>query len=146
MSASSDESRSALDEDAQELARFAKDIDIVPVRVSPQDERLAAAAATIARLQPTVARFDSLYLKVTLTPRVFCALNCSCLTRAAAAALDGHYGLEAGCAAATAHPAARRVVQQQVCALNARARILSIGNVVYCSFAASRCCLIGLCT
>jgi hypothetical protein len=93
VSASSDESRSALDEDARELARFAKDIDIVPVRVSPQDERLAAAAATIARLQPTVARFDSLYLKVTLTPLVFCVLNCSRLTRAAAAALGGHYGL-----------------------------------------------------
>ena len=71
VSASSEESRSGLDDDAQELARFAKDIDYAPVRVSAQDERLTAAAATIARLQPSVARFDSMFLQVTWLPRLF---------------------------------------------------------------------------
>jgi hypothetical protein len=71
VSASSDDSRCGLDDDAQELARFAKDIDVVPVRLSLQDERLAAAAATIARLQPTVARFDSMFLQVPCNHRVF---------------------------------------------------------------------------
>lgn len=74
VSASSEDSRSALEDDSRELARFAKVIDDVPVHVSPQDERLSAATATIARLQPTVARFDTLFLQVSL--RVFRAAGC----------------------------------------------------------------------
>lgn len=69
VSASSEDSRSGLEDDSRELSRFAKVIDDMPVRVSPQDERLMAATATIARLQPTVARFDTLFLQV--LPRVF---------------------------------------------------------------------------
>jgi hypothetical protein len=111
VSASSEESsRSGLEEDSRELARFAKVIDDTTVRVSPQDERLAAATATIARLQPTVARFDTLFLQVSFACFVwgwffFC---CGLLrfTLDADAALGGHDGGQAGCAAAAAHAAA----------------------------------------
>ena len=111
VSASSEESsRSGLEEDSRELARFAKVIDDTTVRVSPQDERLAAATATIARLQPTVVRFDTLFLQVSFACFVwgwffFC---CGLLrfTLGADAALGGHDGGQAGCAAAAAHAAA----------------------------------------
>jgi hypothetical protein len=86
VSASSEESREGLDEDAQELARFSKVIDDMPMRVSPNEERLNVAASTIARLQPTVARFDVLFLQVLiLRPLWFVILDtivsdtcCSC--------------------------------------------------------------------
>ena len=74
VSASSEESRAGLDEDAQELARFAKDIDDMPMRVSPNEERLNVAASTIARLQPTVARFDTLFLQVPLMRPLWCVI------------------------------------------------------------------------
>jgi hypothetical protein len=67
VSASSDDACTApptWDEDSLELARFARVIDMAPPRATPQDERLAAAAATIARLQPVVTRFDRMFLQV----------------------------------------------------------------------------------
>jgi hypothetical protein len=69
VSSSSEESRHGIDEDVQELARFSKDLHDMPVRLSPHDQRLAAASATIGRLQPVVARFDTLFLQVV---RVIC--------------------------------------------------------------------------
>lgn len=40
VSASSDDTHRDWDDDSQELARFARDIDVAPPRPSPQDERL----------------------------------------------------------------------------------------------------------